>query len=237
VLGSNTNVSNVFVRAGDDSLMVWGSYVNVTNATVWQNYNGGVVNLGWLDNSPGDNCLIDGLYVVKTDWLTPTDPTFTMTGPDFSLNNQNNAVIASMMVPGTMFGTSQPSLFKNIFVEDRPQVLLSLKILPPDCDLISFEGQGCPHPVDLMQKSVLNLNIENLFTPPPLEENSIGFETLVNYPNAGPALPSTYTLTGCMHINLTNVFVLGKVVTGGDDVNINYKFGFAGLLSTAAPQH
>ena len=234
VLGSNTTVSNVFVRAGDDSLMVWGSYVNISNATVWQNYNGGVVNLGWLDNSPGENCLIDGLYVVKTDWLTPNDPTFTMTGPDFSLNNQNNAVIASMMVPGSMFGMSQPSLFKNIFVEDRPQVLLSLKILPPDCDLISFEGAGCPVPINLMQESVLNLNIENLFTPPSIEDNSIGFENLINYPNAGPALPYSYTLTGCMKINLTNVFVTGKVVTQGDDVTVNYRFDPAALLAAIA---
>jgi hypothetical protein len=234
VLGSNTNVSNVFIRAGDDSLMVWGSYINITNATVWQNYNGGVVNLGWLDNSPGENCLIDGLFVVKTDWLTPTDPTFSITGPDFSLNNQNNAVIASMMVPGTMFGMSQPSLFKNIFVEDRPQVLLSLKILPPDCDLISFEGAGCPVPINLMQKSVLNINIENLFTPPSIEENSIGFETLINYPNAGPLLPYVYTLLGCMKINLTNVFVTGKVVEQGNNVTVNYQFDPAALLSALA---
>ncbi len=71
-LGDNTKVSNVFIRSGDDSLMMWGTNITVTNATVWQNYNGGVVNLGWDDNSPGDGCLIDGLYVVKTDWLKPT---------------------------------------------------------------------------------------------------------------------------------------------------------------------
>jgi hypothetical protein len=134
-LEDNTRATNVFVRSGDDSLMVWGSNVTVTNATVWQDYNGGVVNLGWSNNSTGNACMIDGLYVVKTDWLAPTNPTFTM-GPSFNLNNQNNAVIASMMVPGTMFGTSQPSLYKNIFVEDSPRVLLSLKILPPDCDLV-----------------------------------------------------------------------------------------------------
>ncbi|MGD0965780.1 MAG: hypothetical protein ABSA57_17975 [Candidatus Acidiferrales bacterium] len=51
-------------------------------------------------------------------------------GPTFALNDQNNAVIASMMVSGTMFGVSQPSLFKNIYLEDSPQVLFSLKILP-----------------------------------------------------------------------------------------------------------
>jgi hypothetical protein len=60
-LEDNTTASNVFVRSGDDSLMVWGSNITVTGATVWQNYNGGVVNLGWFNNSTGDNCLIDGL--------------------------------------------------------------------------------------------------------------------------------------------------------------------------------
>ena len=70
--GDNTTASNVFVRSGDDSLKMWGSSDAVTNATVWQNYNGGVVNLGWFNNSPGDNGLIEGLYVVKTDWLMPT---------------------------------------------------------------------------------------------------------------------------------------------------------------------
>ena len=72
-LQDSTTATNVFIRSGDDSLMMWGSPVTVKNATVWQNYNGGVVNLGWLDNSPGDNDLLDGLYVVKTDWLTPDD--------------------------------------------------------------------------------------------------------------------------------------------------------------------
>jgi hypothetical protein len=205
-LNDNTTASNVFVRSGDDSLMVWGSNISVTNATVWQNYNGGVVNLGWSNNSTGDNCLINGLYVVKTDWFIPTAPSFTM-GPDFTLNGQNNAVIASLMVPGTMFGVSQPSLYENIYVEDPPQVLFSLKILPPDCDLTSFDG-GCPTPVDLTQQSVVNLNIENLFTPPSVEDNSIGFETLTGYTNpVGPSLPASYTLTGSININLTNVIV------------------------------
>ena len=45
--------------------MMWGSDIAVTNAAVWQNYNGGFVNLGWSNNSTGDNCLNDGLYVVK----------------------------------------------------------------------------------------------------------------------------------------------------------------------------
>jgi hypothetical protein len=59
-LGHTVRVSNVFIRTGDDSLKMWGSYITVTNATVWQNWNGGVVNLGWFDNSPGDDSLIDG---------------------------------------------------------------------------------------------------------------------------------------------------------------------------------
>ena len=54
--------------------MMWGSFITVTNATVWQNYNGGVLNLGWSDNSPGDYSLVDGLYVVKTDWTNPAVP-------------------------------------------------------------------------------------------------------------------------------------------------------------------
>jgi hypothetical protein len=223
----NSTVSNVFVRAGNDSLMVWGSYITVTNATVWQDYNGGVVNLGWSNNSGGDGCLVDGLYVVKTDWTTPTDPTFSM-GPTFSLNHQNNAVIASMMVPGTKFGTTKTSTYKNIFVEDRPQVLLSLKILPPECDLTSFDG-GCPNPVDLTQQSHVYLNIENLFTPFPIEENSIGFETLLDYPNPGfQPLSEMYTLGGTINVNLTNVFLLGKVATNGAGVNV--KYGFAPLF-------
>ena len=114
-IGDNTSVSNLFIRAGDDSLMMWGSFITVTNATVWQNYNGGVLNLGWSDNSPGDYSLVDGLYVVKTDWTNPTVPSWTAT----NLNGQNDAVIASLMVPGTTFGSVQPSLYRNIFVEDR----------------------------------------------------------------------------------------------------------------------
>jgi len=234
-LEDNTTASNVFVRSGDDSLMMWGSNITVTNATVWQNYNGGVVNLGWSNNSTGNNCLIDGLYVVKTDWFTPTAPSFSMTGPNFTLNDQNNAVIASLMVPGTMFGMSQPSLYENIYVEDPPQVLLSLKILPPDCDLVTFEGAGCPLPVDLTRKSVLNLNIDKLFTPPPIEENSIGFQTLLNYPNSGPVLPSVYILTGSMNIQLTNVIFLGTVVTNGDDASVDYCFAPGALFGGLVP--
>src|ERR1022692_1706943 len=60
---------------------------------------GGVVNLGWADNSPGDDCLIDGVYVVKTDWHTPVTPSWTTT----VLNGSNNAIVASLMVPGANF--------------------------------------------------------------------------------------------------------------------------------------
>jgi hypothetical protein len=92
------------------------------------------------------------------------------------------------------------------------------------CDLTSFDG-GCPMPVDLTQESMLNLNIENLFTPPPVEENSIGFEKLLDYPNpAGATLPGIYTLKGSMNIRLTNVFVLGQAATNGKDVNVDYDF-------------
>ena len=36
------------------------------------------------------------------------------------------------MVPSTMYGTVSPPVFRNIYVEDPPQVLFSLKIVPPD---------------------------------------------------------------------------------------------------------
>ena len=104
------NGSQVFqpLHAGD-SLMMWGTNVTVRNATVWLNYNGGVVNLGGGTNSAGDGCLIDGLYVVKTDWTKPTAPSFTKT----NLDGQNNAVIDSLMVPGTRFGTEHASIPKH----------------------------------------------------------------------------------------------------------------------------
>jgi hypothetical protein len=52
--GSVNNVNTIGwngIRAGDDSLMMWGDFITVTNATVWQNYNGGVLNPGWSNNS------------------------------------------------------------------------------------------------------------------------------------------------------------------------------------------
>jgi hypothetical protein len=234
-LGLKTRASNVFVRTGDDSLKMWGSSVIVTNATVWQNWNGAVVNLGWFNNSPGDDGLIDGLYVVKTDWRTPVDVSWNTKASGSSnsapnvtaLSSSNNAVIASLMVPGTKFGASHPSLYRNIYVEDPPQVLFSLKILPVVCS--SIRMKTCPE-VDVSQPSVLNLNIENIFTPPSIVKNSIGFQNL-----SGGS-----TLKGSMNIGLTNVVVtsrhgaptpltsanaaiVGKVVTNGNNVNVEYK--------------
>jgi hypothetical protein len=236
--GSNTTASNVFVRTGDDSLKMWGSSDTVTNATVWQNFNGGVVNLGWFDNSPGDSGLIDGLYVVKTDWTTPTDPTWTADPAD-AVVHQNDAIIASMMIPGTQFGAMKPSLYRNIFVEDPPQVLFSLKIVPP-------RSSANTDQINLMDTSVLNLNIENVFTPASIVENSIGFQNLPSTYTFGSPLqtfPDGYTLTGSMKIGLTNVFIkqpegfwipllgfdavpVGKLKPNGADVNVDYGLEF-----------
>jgi len=215
-LGYTVRVSNVFIRTGDDSVKMWGSYITVTNATVWQNWNGAPVNLGWFDNSPGDDSLIDGLYVVKTDWVGPSSVGWTSDTLDY----QNTGVIVSVMVPGTKFDSVLPSVYRNIYVEDPPRVLFSLKIVP-------YLTQGTPK-LDYSLPSVLNLNLENVFTPASTLDNSIGFQ-IVN----GSAL------TGTMNIGLTNVMIappngtataltsanaatLGKVITNGDNVNINY---------------
>ena len=238
--GDNTTASNVFVRSGDDSLKMWGASDEVTNATVWQNYNGGVVNLGWFYNSPGDSGLFDGLYVVKTDWFMPNapDPSFTAVESD-PVAHQNNAVIASMMVPGTQFGAMHPSLYRNIFVEDAPQVLFSLKIVPPRTDA---NTEGLP----LTESSTLNLNIENLFTPPSTVASSIGFQILpAGYTFGIPlqTFTSNYTLAGSMKINLTNVILkmpngnltpltaatagvagFGDIQTIPNNLNIRYDF-------------
>ena len=222
-MGHTVRVSNVFIRTGDDSLKMWGSYITVTNATVWQTWNGGVINLGWSDNSPGDDCLIDGVYVVKTDWSLSNKPSFTSTG----LNFDNSAIVASLMVPGTSYGALIPSVYRNIYVEDAPRVLFSLKILPPACALCLAANPNAPQ-IDLSLPSVLNLNIENVFTPASKLENSIGFQTV----NGAP-------LTGSMNIGLTNIMItpangtatalssanaatLGDMVTNGDHVNIQY---------------
>jgi hypothetical protein len=201
-LGQNTIVTNVFVRSGDDSLKMWGDNITVKNATVWQNYNGGVVNLGWF-KSPHEGGLIDGLYVVKTDWFAPAFPTIKADSTDI-LAHQNNAIIASLMVPGTEYGQHQPALYRNIFVEDTPQVLFSLKIVPPAIINTSIYDS-----VILTDRSTLNLNIENLFSPPSAVCSSIGFQTLppgyVSYTGQNGG----FTLGGNMTINLTNVIVVG----------------------------
>jgi hypothetical protein len=237
-LGDSTTASNIFVRSGDDSLMIWGASVTVTNATVWQNYNGGVVNLGWLNNSVGDGVTLDGLYVVKTDWLIPTSPSWNAIsppGPPSSLNGQNNAVFASLMTPTTEYGTMTPAVFRNILVEDPPNVLFSLKIVPPiNC------SSTCPAST-YKQPSSVNLKIENLFTPASIVENSIGFQTLPAGYTAwdGTVFPSAYTLTGTMNIALSNVVVRlsndfaltltkfdagtsGKIATNGSGINLQY---------------
>jgi hypothetical protein len=233
--GFNTTASNVFVRSGDDSLKLWDSSDKVTNATVWQNYNGGVVNIGWSDDEHGDNGLIDGLYVVKTDWTTPTAPTF-MADQDSPVAHQNNAVIASMMVPGTLFGSMVPSTYRNIFIEDPPQVLLSLKIIPPRTNNPANDAS-----VILTALSTLNLDIYNVFTPPSTVANSIGFQILPpGFTFFTQTFPDGYVLTGNMNISLTNVMLvmpdgtttlltsaiaftpLGKVWPNGDNVNVVY---------------
>jgi uncharacterized protein (TIGR03437 family) len=235
-LGVNTSVSNVFVRSGDDSLKMWRSSITIKNATIWQNYNGGVVNLGWYKDSPGDSGLIDGLYVVKTDWLSPTTPSWNWAG----LADQNNGVFVSLMVPGTSFGVMQPSVFRNIYVEDPPQVLFSLKILPPRC---TQGGVPAPCPqVNLEDQAELNLEIQNLYSPASIAQNSIGFETLptgYTLGTAPPPFPLPHTLTGSMNIGLTNIFLtppngsataltsanaatLGKLTMNGNNINLTY---------------
>jgi hypothetical protein len=249
-LGDNTKASNLFLRCADDSLMMWGTNVTVTNATIWQNYNGGVVNLGWSDNSPGDGCLIDGLYVVKTDWTSPTAPGFNKP----SLDSQNNAVIASLMVPGTIFGFFHPPLFRNIQIEDPPRVLFSLKILFPECGEPTGPFAGDCSPVNLTLPSVLNLNIENLCAPASIVSNSIGFQTVPkNFTYEFPAgttntFTNSYTFTGVMNVGLTNVILqlpdgtvapltsanakgAGMLITNGDSIQITYGFIPSGCIS------
>jgi uncharacterized protein (TIGR03437 family) len=220
-MGITVRVSNVFIHTGDDSLKMWGSYDTVTNATVWQGWNGGVINLGWSDNSPGDDCVIDGVYVVKTDWSQPNTPSWTST----VLNADNDAIVASLMIPGTSYGALIPSVYRNIYVEDPPRVLFSLKILPFDCALNG--ATTCPV-LDPTVTSVLNLNIENVVTPASKLQNEIGFQTV-----------NGTTLLGTMNIGLTNIMItptngtatalssanastLGDIVTNGAQINIGY---------------
>jgi lysophospholipase L1-like esterase len=218
--GLGTRASNVFVRTGDDSLKMWDSSVTITNATVWQNFNGGVVNLGWGAGSLGEDSLIDGLYVVKTDWQLPEETSW-IYNPKNPLNGQNNGIIASMMIPGTEFGKMHPSVYRNIYVEDTPRVLFSLKILPPDCDLVGVVVAGKCEAFDPSATSVLNLRIENFFSPASVLENSIGFQTLDD---------GVTTLTGTMNIRLNNVFL---TLPDGTLVRLdNQDAGFAGKIGT-----
>lgn len=248
-LDDSTIASNLFIRSSDDSLMIWGSPVTVTNATVWQGYNGGVISLGWSEDSVGDYNLVDGLWVVKTDWQTPTAQSWdalSQPGPPNPLNSQNNAVIASLMIPSTQFGKVSPPVFRNIYVEDPPQVLFSIKIVPPvNCNpntcLASFL-------TDPMNSSVVNLKIENLYSPQSIIDNSIGFQTIpagfiANATDTVSYFPKNYTLKGTMNIELTNVWIklpiglvvpltnsfaaewLGKIATNGSGVQVNYDFG------------
>jgi hypothetical protein len=237
-LGAGTTASNVFVRSGDDSLMMWGDHIHVTNATVWQNYNGGVVNLGWLNLWKGDGNTIDGLYIVKTDWHSPpkTDP------PDWTfkgLASQNNGIFVSMMVPGTDYGKKEPATFRNIFLDDpHPWVLFSLKILPPDCALLGLKN--CPD-VNLKKDSVLKLNMENFFPQPSKVDNLIGFESLPpGFALHDQEFKDGYTLTGTMDIGFKNVIftlpdgtmkpltqatagTFGQVHTSGPNVHVTYQ--------------
>jgi uncharacterized protein (TIGR03437 family) len=222
-LGRTVRVSNVFIHTGDDSLKMWGSYDTVTNATVWQTWNGGVINLGWSDNSPGDDCLIDGVYVVKTDWSLSNKPSWISN----SLNFDNSAIVASVMIPGTSYGSLIPSVFRNIYVEDTPRVLFSLKIVPPLCALCIAANPSVGQ-ANLSLPSVLNLKIENVSSPVSKFENSIGFQTV-----------NGTTLTGTMNIGMTNVMLrlpngtvtaltsanagsLGQITTNGNNVNVTY---------------
>jgi len=97
-------------------------------------------------------------------------------------------------------------------------VFLSLKITP------SLEGAK----INLSLPGVLNLNLENVFTPASTLDNSIGFQEV-----------NGAALTGAINIGLTNVMLtlpngtvtpltsanaatVGKVITNGDNVTITY---------------
>lgn len=202
---SNSAASNIFIRSGDDSIKVWGSDYTITNATVWQNYNGGCVNLGWSIDSPGDGGKIDGLYVVRTDWTTPASQSWTADDTNI-LEHQNNAVIASCMVPGTSFGAMDPPVFRNIFLDEAPWTLFSLKIIPPALyDPDRFAG------LDLTLPSSLTIKIENLVSPQSINENSIGFQNIPdNYQFYSTTYLVGFTLNGAMDVHLKNVYIIGK---------------------------
>ena len=62
------------------------------------------------------------------------------------------------MVPGTMFGTVNTPVFRNILVEDPPNVLLSLKIVFPECDDPGSPRDDTCNIVDLTLPSVLQIS-------------------------------------------------------------------------------
>jgi hypothetical protein len=243
----STTASNIFIRSSDDSMMIWGSPVIVTNATVWQGYNGGVISLGWSDNSVGDGNMVDGLWVVKTDWVTPTVQSWdalSQPGPPKPVNGQNDGVIASLMIPSTEYGKNSPPVFRNIYVEDTPQVLFSIKIVPP----VNCTPTTCLASFLTTNSSLVQLKIENLFSPQSVIKNSIGFQTIpkgfiANATDTVSYFPTDYTLTGKMNIELTNVWIklpfglalpltnaldaewLGKTTTNGVGVHVKYDLG------------
>ena len=64
-------------------------------------------------------------------------------------------------------------------------------------------------PARLVQPSYVSLNIENLYSPVSLVENSIGFQTLPDpYPSqTNGTITGGFALWGTMNVNLTNVFI------------------------------
>jgi hypothetical protein len=148
--------------------------------------------------------------VVKTDWQTP--PSSGPRAPSWenkALDDQNNAVIASLMLPGAQFDTTETSLFRNIFVEDAPRIFLSLKILASNCS--GNATRKCPK-VSPSLTSVLNLDLENVLTPPSTLRNSIGFQDFEGSP-----------LPGSMNVGLFNFFIVdgstATALTSGNAVS------------------
>jgi uncharacterized protein (TIGR03437 family) len=141
------------------------------------------------------------------------------------LNSDNDAIVASLMTPGTIYGGLIPSIFRNIYVEDTPRVLFSLKILPPDC---SLNGQtSCPM-LNPSLEGILNLNIENVFTPASKLENEIGFQTvngtaLIGAMNIGMTnVTITSSNGGAAVLSAANASTLGNIVTNGAHVGLKY---------------
>jgi len=171
-------------------------------------------------------------------------------GPPNPLNAQNNGVFVSLMVPSTQYGTKSPPVFRNIFVEDPPQVLFSLKINPSvNCPQDFCSATFLEQP---SSATSVSLKIENLYSPQSIIKNSIGLETLpagyiANGTDTVSYFPTDYTLQGSMKINLTNVWIkspsgvvlpllnpfdaawFGKVSTNGD-VNVKYGLGLTPLF-------